>query len=447
MNINPLSKLAVGVICSFALLPLLSKAQVNDSVTSSNKILFHVTFPYYPSNWTDTFYLKYRNSDGGLINHGFAEAAVISNLLAGSMYVHLMHQNYPQLQFDRTYMVGTILGQLLQETGLDDTRLNPQFGINDDINNPQKKAKYLAPESGESGGPYQINDYSMMLPFSNAQGGLGLVNYDAVRRSLGYSIADQNNGAQTEREAPDSLDNMYFSPMVTAFFQFNDVNRLNVESKASWYGFRDDWNRCWQKLNKADYATNANGLRMTDFIMDVIYNAGDFSAVFKSYLDVCNNQDPSQLSSLNDYSLNTTDYRAALGTKDNSGDSYYLYPRQVSFYVDQLFGKDLSAYGVEFKNNVILPIKDIKAVFIKSITQLSYKPDQKKNIEPLTFINKKVANRAFNMAIKQNKLLDVHKFSLADKDERTHLFNLFDDAISNVESILKIKFSATSDSD
>ncbi|MBM7071154.1 hypothetical protein JQC92_03745 [Shewanella sp. 202IG2-18] len=432
--------LAIASVLSFSFLPGISQAENTPNVNSSNKIIFHTHFPYSASDSDlDVFNIQSKDSNGHLINNNFSHAIIASNLIAGVMYTHLMKEKYPKLQFNNEYMIGTMLGQLLQESGLDKTRINTKFAENDDINNPAIKESYLI--AGQ-GGPYQINDYSKKLPFATAKGGLGIVNYDALRTTLGYSIDDQDSGKQTENVGPDSLDNLYFGPMATAFYHFNDVNRLNIESATNWYVNRDAWKKCWGEMTNPELAKNPNALRVTDFIMNVIYNAGDYSPVFSSYLNVCTNQDPSQLASLNDYSLNPSDYRAAIGTKDSGGDTYYRYPRQVSFYADQLFGKDLSKYGLNIKNNVVISINELKNVFAKSMSKLSYKSDPSK--DSLTIISNQIVDGAFRSAMANMDISSNRTFSLASESERQSIFKVVDSAISNIEHLTKADFSATS---
>ncbi|RYV03103.1 hypothetical protein SOPP22_05955 [Shewanella sp. OPT22] len=437
MRKNPIM-LAIGTLLGASLLPLVSQA--NEPVpASSDQIIFHTHFPYESSDTDlDVFNLHKKDGNGHVINNDYAHTVLISNLIAGSMYVHLMHQKYPKLQYDRDYMIGTLLGQLLQESGLDDTRINKQFGANDDINNPTIKGAYL---SAGQGGPYQINDYSKKLPYDTAPTGLGLINYDTVRKTLGYTIADQDSGDQTEKVGPDKLDEIYFAPMTVAFYHLNDVNRLNIESATSWYVNRDAWHDCWNVMTDPSIAKEPNERRLTDFVMNVIYNAGDYSPVLSSYLAICKSRDPSQLASMNDYNLGPEDYRAAIGTKDKGGDTYYRYPRQVSFYADQLYGKDLTSAGLNINNNIQLSLAQIKDVFIKSISLLSYKINPKKT--DLANISAQIATAAFNKAVSDNKLNSNSSFNLSSESERNALFNFIDDALTQVENAIKVPFSSS----
>ncbi|MGF1741847.1 hypothetical protein L4C34_12360 [Vibrio profundum] len=402
-----------------------------ETIPTKDAVIHHVTFPYSDSESTiDIFHL----------GTPYANTVIMSNLIGGVMYGHLLHEKYPELQFNKDYLYGTILGQLMQEGGLEDAVINKDFdpdAATQAINNPTTKGIYL---SVGQGGPYQINDYAKRLPYNKASdGALGLINYDAVRTTLGYSINDQDSLAQNDKTGPSALDDVYFAPMATAFYHFNDVNRIQTLASNDWYENQQAWNVCFANLQDDSIAkTDAN--RLTDVVMNVVYNAGSYSSPLKSYLNVCDNMDKNAIAHLNDYSLSPDEYRAALGTTDTGGDTYYRYTRQASFYTDQVYGKDLSSYGLKVTNNVQFSVGDLKPVFVKTFQQLSYKDAKTGDLKLITSAQ---ASDAFVQAKKTLGFPSKKVFDLNNSGQRTKMFKLINAAISNVEQATGAQFSAS----
>ncbi|MGB0893359.1 MAG: hypothetical protein ACPGUD_03055 [Parashewanella sp.] len=401
------------------------------SLPTSNAIVYHNTFPFNTEQKVDVFEL----------NTPFAQNVIMANLVAGSMYRYLVHTQYPQIQVNSDYLVWSLLGQLLQESGLSANQINQQFdatAAKQAIHNPTYSSILL---SVGQGGPYQINDYSKKLPFASDVSSLGLANYDAVRKGLGYSIADQDNGLQTSKRGPAGLDDIYFGSMVTAFYHFNDVNRIKVDASNSWYQNAELWNQCQKQMQTNGISEDSAASRSTDFVMNVLYNAGDYSPVFNAYLSVCASQDPSQLARMNDYSLSPQDYRDAIGSPDTSGDTYYRYPRQVSFYADQLFGNDLSQYGLSVNNHVVIKMKALMSVFEKSMQQLSY---QSPKGDALNYISQAQAADAFTAAMKSENLTQDSVLSLSNQQDRNELYDLLNNAFDGLSTSVGFKFNAVS---
>ncbi|MBU2899318.1 hypothetical protein [Vibrio hepatarius] len=405
-----------------------------DVLPTENAVIHHVTFPYDDAQTTiDVFNL----------NTPYATDVVISNLIAGTLYSYLVEKKYPEVHFNKEYLVGSILSQLLQEAGLSDSRINPDYSAEAEkqaIHEPGYASQLLAVGQG---GPYQINDYSKRLPDASTPGSLGLINYDALYQGLGYTIDDQDSSAQSERVGPDSLDDMYFGPIAATYFQFNDINRLEVLAGQSWYQSQEAWNTCFNTALKDEgFTSDPNALRLTDFLINVIYNAGDYSPVFQSYLDVCvsaygdgtNFDFTSELPYLNDYDLDPQGYQEVISDNNQytEGDStYFRYPRQVSFYADQLFGKDLSASGLNMTNTQILTVADLEPVFVKVFAQLSYKTQQEQLPK---LIDEGTAELAFQQAIENAGVTLDTSYSLSVESQRNALFDFLYQAFVQLES-------------
>ncbi|MGX9892752.1 hypothetical protein [Francisella orientalis] len=153
--------------------------------------------------------------------------------------------------------------------------------------------------------------------------------------------------------------------MIIAFYHFNDINRMNVNSSNDWYVYHDSWTKCLENSQKS----TANGLSFP-FVMNVVYNAGDYSLVLKTYLNICANEsaDSKEYKNMNNWLLDTIEYQTILGnTVPSDGDAtYYRYPRQVSSYINQIFNNNntkLQNTGIEVNNSVVFKITRLKEVF------------------------------------------------------------------------------------
>ena len=217
-----------------------------DALPTENAIIHHVTFPYDDAQTTiDVFHL----------NTPYATDVVISNLIAGTLYSYLVEKKYPEVNFNKEYLVGSILSQLLQEAGLSDSRINPDYSAEakkQPIHEPNYASSLLAVGQG---GPYQINDYNKRLP--DRQPGLfGLItmtHYIKVR----YFIDDQDSGTRW-KVGPDSLEDIYFGPIAATYFQFND--NLRSFGWPSWYQ-NQAWNTCQYSIKDERFASDPNALR------------------------------------------------------------------------------------------------------------------------------------------------------------------------------------------
>ncbi|WP_185759837.1 hypothetical protein [Vibrio pectenicida] len=400
-----------------------------DVLPTEDAVIHHVTFPYDDTQTTiDVFNL----------NTPYATDVVISNLIAGTLYSYLVEKKYPEVHFNQEYLVGSILSQLLQEAGLSDSRINPEYSASakkQAIHEPNYASQLLAVGQG---GPYQINDYNKRLPDTSTPGSLGLINYDALYQGLGYTIEAQDSGVQGGLVGPDSLEDIYFGPIAATYFQFNDVNRLEVLAGQSWYQNQEAWNTCFNTALKDDaFISDPNALRLTDFLINVIYNAGSYSDAFGDYLDVCvdaygdgsNFDFTSELPYLNSYDLGPEEYKQKISA---SGEEWwYRYPRQVSFYADQLFGKDLVASGLNMTNNQQLTVADLEPVFVKIFAQISYKAQQDQS--PI-LIAEATAEQAFDQAVQNAGLTLDKSYSLSDESQRRALFDFLYQAFEQLES-------------
>lgn len=395
-------------------------------LSGHGQVKFHYTFPYTSQQTIDTMSLS-----SPLVN-----TAVISNLLAGVMYGHLIHEKYPSITFDE-YLYGTLFGQLLQEGGMQESVINNEFNpsdIHQMMHNASIQQQYLAVGQG---GPYQINDYSKRLPGSDTQsindGALGLINYNALRSCLNYSIADQDQGVQTQKIGPQALDNVYTGPMIAAFYHFNDINRMQVNASHNWYQYSTMWHDFFNNEKTAPYFFNV--------VMNVVYNAGDYSPNLGTFLQNANKS--TSFDVINDYSQSWSNYQESLGVDNPSeGNATYMrYPRQVNSYIDQLFNDNSSLkthhMGFSVDNQLNYTVSDIEHVFVSTMQQLDYesKPAPSTS-EPAeyTLVTAAQATAAFESAMKDLHLDSSSTLSITDDNQRKTFYRLLDAAITNIES-------------
>ncbi|OIN83997.1 carbohydrate binding domain protein [Francisella sp. TX07-6608] len=433
-----MKKLIVSSIIASIMLPATTFA--NNKQLNQGEVAYHNTFPISQSEAYDIF----------ITNTDYANTVIMSNTIAGVMYGYLIKQKYPKMKFNKDYLYGSLIGQLMQESDMS-SQLAQNFNPNDpdQLIHNSTYANILL-QAGQ-GGPYQINDYSKRLPSAEAKGALGLVNYNAVAAILGYSIQDQDDGSQTKKIGPEALDNIYSGPMITAFYHFNDINRMNVNSTNDWYVYHDQWNKCLENSQK----NTAGGLTFP-FVMNVVYNAGDYSPVLKTYLNICaeGSTNTKEYKNINNWLLETINYQTIIGAeKPNTGEAtYYRYPRQVSFYINQIFNsnnKKLEDTGITVNNQVTFSISRLKQVFAMVMHKLSYRD----NNDDLHFISIEDANKAFDQAINQitttdGQIPEALSFSNTQKttnQQRLLIYKIIQKAISNLAQNNDIDFTKTYD--
>lgn len=379
------------------------------AATDSGKIYYHLTFPVSISSQTENIDLNNNYKD-----------LILTNFVAGALYVHLIHEHFPHLRFDRQYMEGSLLAQLLQEN-----LQTSDYQAASDWINPNEAIRNMLLASGQ-GGPYQINDYSKRL-----ENKLGMINFTALQKSLGYTIQEQDSGAQTLKKGPVSLDNKYFGPLAAAYFQYNDLLRLQSINQDPWGPSAAYFPSCMTNLEN----TPDNFL---DMIQNAAYNAGPWSDINKTYIKLCGNyKDPayaSQIQHLNDYTLNDLQYQQAVGTMESPGSTFILYPRQIRFYLDELYNNPTV---LQTHNSLSFELSQLKLVFVNSMSTLAYVNSSGAYV----FISKQDANTAFDKALSQLALSETASLDISDKNNRNQFFDLLELSISNLSSALNITFS------
>lgn len=385
----------------------------NATSTASGSIYFHLNLPYgsgnvekltITNNYTDLF---------------------ISNYVAGALLGHLMHQKFPKLNFNRDYIYGTVFGQLLQEN------INTSnYSNTTDWINPVDNERNSLLNSGQ-GGPYQINDYSKRLENDK---GIGLVNFVALQKGLGYTVEDQDSGKQTASKGPDSLDQKYFGPMAAAYFHLNDMNRLAMNNAETWGPQAAYYSQCMTNLQ--DSKASQNKYNIYDMILNAAYNAGTYSIIIKDYFRICSGMyttspETSQINSIGNYTLSDTAYQTAIGTKEAVGGTFILYPRQIRIYLDQIYNqKTYDSPAITGDNHIKLSLQDVEYVFQNAIGTLAYINKAGK----YEFVSPDLSKQAFEAALAKNKLSISGALDIGTLAGKTNFFNLLDDAINNLAS-------------
>ncbi len=415
MNLSP--RFLTLISCSTLLLssPSIFATTSGRMENDTGKIYYHLSFPVEITEQSEQLELNANNKD-----------LIFSNFVAGALYAHLLHEQFPQIQFNNEYITGSLLGQLLQEN-----LQTSDYQASSDWINPDSNIRKMLLSPGQ-GGPYQINDYSKRL-----EDHIGLINFTVLQKSLGYSIADQDNGVQTSKSGPVALDNKYFGPIAAAYFQYNDFLRLQSINADAWGPSAKYFPQCMTNLqNTPD--------NMLDMILNAAYNAGPWADITKTYIELCanyNNPDYAEkIKHIDDVTLNDQQYQQAVGTHESAGSTFILYPRQIRFYLDELYNKSVN---LKSDNSYSIEMTQLENIFSRSLTTLAYVNTQGE----YDFIRNQDAEAAFETALNANHLVKTQSLNVTHADERKQLFNILETALANLAQALHITFSETTEQD
>lgn len=403
---------------------LLPTIKFNGKSTASGDLYFHLNLP-----------MGAGNIEKIQLTNNFTDL-IISNYVAGAVLGHMMQEKYPALHFNRDYIYGTAFAQLLQENINTATYVNSS----DYINTQAERRTLLA--AGQ-GGPYQLNDYSKRL---ENQQGLGLINYVAIQKGLGFSVEAQDNNSQTSKTGPLSLDQKYFGPLAAVYFHFNDINRLAQNNAETWGPQYQYYAKCMSNLANSK-AGNDDVYNMYDLILNAAYNAGTYSTIIGDYYRICagmygSGSEATQVQYVGDYSLSDSQYQQKIATKEAIGSTFILYPRQIRIYLDQIYNKQ-TFQSDAFKGNVKISISvmDVRYVFANMMQTVAYQHDGKYD-----YITEVQANQAFDRGLQQLGITTNTSLSLNNTAQREMFFNLLDQVINNVATELNFDFSAVTQS-
>ncbi|HBM15531.1 MAG TPA: hypothetical protein DD381_04190 [Lentisphaeria bacterium] len=389
-----------------------SSANVNivknsQPVTDSGQVYYHLTFPVS----------ILENTEKILLNENYKDL-IISNVVAGVLLGHLISndQNYSNLKYNKDYLYGALFAQLLQE----DIDASSYINTTDWLT-PNESIRNILLAPGQ-GGPYQLNDYSKAL-----EHGYGLINFAVLQKSLDYSVKDQGT-VQTSKTGPLSLDNKYFGPLAAAYFHYNDLLRLSGINKDSYGPQAAYWAECLLNLSSSDNS-------FLDMILNATYNAGPWADITTTYIKFgANLNNPAyadKIANINNYDLNDDQYKTAIGTTTSAGTTFIKYPRQIRFYLDEMYNKTTFS-----DSNLTLQASQLRFVFSKSMSTLAYLDSNNQ----YNFIKMNDADLAFDSALASSGLFENSYLNLIIQSDRQKIFTLLENAITNLSANLKIEF-------
>jgi hypothetical protein len=345
---------------------------------------------------------------------------IMSNMIAGVMYGHLIQEYYPGMQFQKDYLYGSILGQLLQEN------IATEYYV-DTSNLLDPSPNQQAVMGAGQGGPYQINNYAAdMVSGSYAPAGHSLINYVAIQKNIGYTMATAST--QYTKVTPASFNDKYYGPMLTAYFHYNDFVALIVTGTGT-----GGWVTPWQPAYDnalADFVNLPNNF--LDVLLNVAYNQGYYGGLVGSYSSLGATATAATVASVNAYS-----------SVWGNNNTYNQYPYQVRYYLDQLYDNPIPTTSLTTiatpTNHVAFTMPALEAVFANVFQTLAYVNGSGQSV----YISAAQAQTAFNGALTTLGVSGSASLDLSVAADRAQIFAILENAIGNLETSLNTKFNAT----
>jgi hypothetical protein len=345
---------------------------------------------------------------------------VMSNFVAGAMYGHLVRAYTPTMQIDRDYLYGSIFAQLLQEN-LATEDYATGTGLID--SSPDQQAVM---GSGQ-GGPYQINNYAADMVYGSYEPkGYSLVNYVALQKNIGFAFADA--ATQYTKATPAAFNDLYFGPMLTAYFHFNDYVALQEIGPMG--GYTPGWEPDYDHALAAFESLPGNFL---DVLLNVAYNQGYYGTLVASYSHLGATATASTVSTVDGYA-------SVWGVSD----TYRQYPYQVRYYLDQLYDAPVPTTSPTTtttpQNHVRFGMAQLGATFAAAFAKLAY-VDAKAGYGTIPGAQ---ASAAFAASLAKAGVDGSAALDLSDAAGRAAIFDVLDGAIAGLESSLGTSFIARS---
>ena len=357
---------------------------------------------------------------------------ILSNLTAGVMYGHLIQKATPGILFNKDYLYGSILGQLLQEN------IATEYYT--------KGSTQLAPSSLQAavmgtgqGGPYQINNYAAdMVAGTYTPSGFSLINYAALQKNIGYTMAGASK--QYPLPTPASFNDLYFGPMLCAYFHFNDYMALQyiggTDLSHSWTAASHGWTPQWQPYfdgSLQSFAGLANA--PLEILLNQAYNQGYYGPLLTASSKLCQNASISTVAAINSF------------TNAWGGDSYAQYPYQVRGYLDQLYNiptpstTNLSV-STTSANHVAVNMGSLGALFSTIFQKLGYV----NSAGVYEAIPAAQAQTAYQGALAGSGLSSAAVLDLGIAADRASIYKVLEQAITALEKNLGTDFTAVTNS-
>jgi hypothetical protein len=351
---------------------------------------------------------------------------IMSNMIAGVMYGHMIQEYSPihGIQFNKDYLYGSVMGQLLQENI---STQEYQAGTN--LIDPA--ADQQAVMAIGQGGPYQINNYAVdLVAGGTAPAGHSLINYIAIQKNIGFTMA--NAASQFNQATPQSFNNKFYGPMLTAYFHYNDFVSLNVIGKAADGAFTPPWQPQYdQALNNFVNLPNS----FLDIILNEAYNQGFYGGLVAQSSKQGATANAATVAAANSYS-----------TVFGNTSTFVQYPYQVHYYLDQMYDNPIPTTSatslVTPSNHILFNMNVLESVFAGVFQTLAHS----NGASPAQFFTAAEAQSAFNSALATNGVSATSTLDLSNAVDRAKIFAVIDNAIGNLETAVGMKFNATTTS-
>lgn len=355
-----------------------------------------------------------------VLDGGNYDDLIMSNFIAGVMYGHMIQEYYPGELFNKDYLYGSVMAQLLQENIATEWYVNTGTLLDPSVNQQ-------AVMGAGQGGPYQINNYAAdMVSGSYTPGGHSLINYVAIQKNIGYTMATAPT--QYTKVTPPSFNNKYYGPMLTAYFHYNDYVALNVTGKGTG-GWTTPWEPAYDNA-LANFTKLPNNF--LDIVLNVAYNQGYYGGLVASYSTLGATATAATLTSVNSYS-------SVWGVSD----TYKQYPYQVRYYLDQLYDNPIPTTSattlVTPTNHVMFNMTTLSGVFSNVFQTLAYPNSSGAAV----YFTAAQSQAAFNSALTSAGVSSSATLDLSNAANRAQIFTILEKAIGNLETNQNTKFNAT----
>jgi chitodextrinase len=345
---------------------------------------------------------------------------IMSNVIAGVMYSHIVQEGFPGVQFNRDYLVGSLMGQLLQEN-----IETEDYEAGSTLIDPSPNQQAVMGKG--QGGPYQINNYAVdLVSGTYAPEGHSLINYVAIQKNIGFTIAEAAN--QHTQPTPLSFNNKYYGPMLPAFFHYNDMVALQVIGTGP-DGYQTPWQPEYDEA-LANFVSLPNSF--LDVILNVAYNQGYYGTLVPYYSTLGATATQATVAAVNSYA-------AVWGNSD----SYAQYPYQVHYYLDQFYDNPIPTTSplntITPSNHVIFSMTALALVFSNVAQTLDYVGAG----GAAQYFTAAQANTAFSAALTQSGVGANASLDLSAVGDRASIFAVIDAALGNLEIVSGGKFNAT----
>jgi hypothetical protein len=217
--------------------------------------------------------------------------------------------------------------------------------------------------------------------------GHALVNYIAIQKNIGYTVA--GNAAQANAVTPPSFNNKYYGPMLPAFFHYNDMVALNIIGTGT-----DGWITPWQPEYDETLANFVNlPNSFLDVILNVAYNQGYYGGLVASYSKLGATATASTVATVNSYS-----------SVWGNNITYSQYPYQVHYYLDQMYDNPIPTTSatttITPTNHIAFSMSELETVFTNVFKLLDYS----NGTAATQYFTAAQAQAAFNAALASNSV-------------------------------------------